>query len=370
MFNILSKEGKARTGLLTVNGRQAQTPLFMPVASKGAVKHITPEELYSLGTEAIICNGFLLNLRPGSETIEKFGGIHRFMNFKNLIFTDSGGFQMIARNFLKSINEHDIIFFDPFASKNVLCTPFDSIEFQHKIGADVIMCLDSVPYYKKEYEYVKEHTERTHRWAQICKYHFNNLKTKTGKNQLLFGIVQGGTFAELRQYSAKFINAMDFDGIAIGGLGIGEGREQMLEMIKLTLDNLDEKKPKYLMGVGSPIDIVEAVALGVDIFDSAFPTRNARHNTLFTSEGNLRLMRKEYREDTRPIDENCNCYVCKNYSRAYIHHLTKVNELLADRLKTLHNLYFIQQLMKDIRESISKGEFKSFYNKFIKSYKE
>jgi queuine tRNA-ribosyltransferase len=335
----------------------------MPIATKGTAKQVSPDELKGLGTEAIISNAFVLYLKPGMDIIKQFKGIHNFMKWNKVIFTDSGGFQILSKTFLHSADDKGVYFKNPFEGKKEFFTPENIIKIEETIASDVAMALDFVPHYGNNKEYIANCTKRTHLWAERC------IKSHEDKKQLLFGICQGGTFKDLREKSARFINNLDFDGIALGGLGIGEGRDLMANAIKFSTKNIDKEKPRYLMGVGSPEDIIDGIKLGIDCFDSRFPTMNARHGGIFTSKGKINIEKACYKSDEKPLDENCRCYVCKNYSKAFIHHLYKTYEPIKDRYGNIHNLFFIQNLIKECRKAIKDNEFESFRKKFFKEYK-
>jgi queuine tRNA-ribosyltransferase len=363
MFKIKATDGNAKAGILkTVHGK-VQTPFFMPVATKATVKYIDHNQLCQTNTNAIIANAFLLYLNPGVKAITKIGGLHKFMNFNKTIFTDSGGFQILSPDFLMDKSDKGVYFRSPFDGKRHLFTPESSINIQEKLGADIIMAFDDVPNYSKDYNSIAQAVRRTTRWAERCK------KAHKNKKQLLFGITQGGIFGDLREKSTREINKLDFDGIAIGGLSIGEPKKQMYSVIKQSIALINKEKPVYLMGVGSPEDLVELVSHGVDIFDSCFPTQNARHNTIFTRKGKVKINKRKYSKDSKPLDANCDCHVCKNLSRAYIHHLVRVKEPSALIYTTFHNIYFIQRLMREMRESILHNEFKNFRKRFKKDFK-
>ncbi len=361
MFKIINQDKDARIGILEVNGRKAETPFFMPVSTKLTPKLISIKEVENMGYKAVICNGFILYLNPGVDLIKSSGGMHKFMNFNNLIFTDSGGFQMIM-NFENKRNEKGVEFINPLNGEKHFITPENAVEFQNDLGADCLMCLDDLPKHGTKKEEVISSLKRTHLWAERCKKFHNG-------GGLLFGIIQGNVFRDLRKESAKFINNLNFDGISIGGLCIGEGKDLMFEMAKICVDNVSRYKPLYLMGVGSPEDILKAVDLGVDIFDSKFPAEIARRESLFTKKGRININIKKFKNDFKPIEENCKCEACKNFSKAYLHHLFKIKEPLAKRLSTLHNLQFIQGLMDNIRTSIKENEFQKFKKEFLKNYK-
>ncbi|MBU0906791.1 MAG: tRNA guanosine(34) transglycosylase Tgt [Nanoarchaeota archaeon] len=358
-FKITSKSNKARTGIFTTRTGQYETPFFMPVATKAAVKYLDAEELEEISTQSIISNAFLLYLKPGLDVIKKHKGLHNFMNWKNCIFTDSGGFQVLSLNdFKDKFSDKGLKFKSPFDGSLHELTPKKVMEIEQTLGSDVAMCLDQMPLYSSTYEQVKEATARTHLFAKQCiKYH-------KGKSQLLFGIAQGGTFPDLRKQSAQFISNLPFDGIALGGLAVGEPLDKMKEMIKISIENMPEEKPKYLMGVGSPKEIIEAVEQGIDIFDSVWPTRNARHGKIFTSEGYLEIEKSQNKNSPEPLEKNCNCKVCKTYTCAYLHHLFKTNEPTGKKLLSYHNLYFLQDLMRKIRGAIKEGKFKELKDEY------
>ncbi len=351
MFKLLNEDSKARAGILTINGRKAKTPFLMPCATKASVKFITPQDLKEIGTEAVICNSLVLSLNPGIKIIKKHDDLHGFMGYKGIIFTDSGGFQQDRESFYMKSQHDGIVFRNPWHGKQFLYTPKDAMKTQELLGSDVAMVLDDMAPVHAAKEQVHLAMARTHGWAEQCLLHHSR------KKQLLFGIAQGGLFKDLREKSAAFISSLGFDGVAIGGLALGEGHEKMVDMVKCSINHLDEKKPRYLMGVGNPADIVEAVALGVDCFDSAYHTQNARHGTLFTWQGRLKILNARYKQDKSPLDKDCGCYVCQNFTRAYLSYQMRMKEPTGLRLCSYHNLYFMQTLMEKIRESIKEGAF-------------
>jgi queuine tRNA-ribosyltransferase len=360
MFKLIhtDKNTRARAGNLRTNHGIIDTPAFMPVATKGTVKTITPEELHEMGTQVLISNAFHLLLAPGMEVIRKAGGLHKFMHWERAIFTDSGGFQMIRKDFPFKITDEGFTYKNPRDGKKYFYTPETCLENQKVIGSDVAMILDECPAYGSDHSAIQASTERTIRWAQRAK------NIEQNPIQLFFAILQGGTFAELRKYCAEELVKMDFDGYGIGGLSIGEPKEIMNEVLKSSVPLVPEDKPRYLMGVGSPVELLTAVEAGVDIFDSAFPTRNARHRTLMTSKGNIDIARTKFTMDLSPVDENCDCYTCKNFTRAYLHHLFKESELLALRLASIHNLHFMQWIIWGAREAIVEDRFAEFKKRF------
>lgn len=358
-FKITHKSGKARVGILKTKTGEYETPFFMPVATKAAVKYLDTEELEEIGANAFISNAFLLYLKPGLDVIKKHKGLHNFMNWKKCIFTDSGGFQVLSLNdFKDKFSDKGLKFKSPFDGSLHELTPKKVMEIEETIGSDVAMCLDQMPLYNSSREQVEEATKRTHIFAEQCiKYHKD-------KSQLLFGIAQGGVFPDLRKQSAQFISKLQFYGIALGGLAVGEPLKDMKEMIKISIENMPEEKPKYLMGVGSPKEIIEAVEQGVDIFDSVWPTRNARHGKIFTSEGYLEIEKAKYKSDLSSLDKKCNCNVCKTYTKSYLHHLFKTNEPLGKKLLSYHNLFFLQDLMQNLRHAIKDNKFKELKKEY------
>jgi queuine tRNA-ribosyltransferase len=359
MFKILHKSNKARTGILKTKTGEYETPFFMPVATKGAVKYLDIEELEELGANAFISNAFLLYLKPGLDVIKKHKGLHNFMNWKKCIFTDSGGFQVLSLNdFKDKFSDKGLKFKSPFDGSLHELTPKKVMEIEETTGSDVAMCLDQMPLYGATKEQVKQATNRTHLFAEQC------IKHHKDKSQLLFGIAQGGTFSDLRAESSKFISSLPFDGIALGGLAVGEPINKMKEMIKISIENMPEEKPRYLMGVGSPKEIIEAIEQGIDIFDSVWPTRNARHGKIFTQDGYLEIDKTIHKNSLEPLDKKCNCKVCKSYTRAYLHHLHKTNEPLGKKLLSYHNLFFMQNLMEKIRQAIKENKFEELKDEY------
>ncbi|MBD3319440.1 tRNA guanosine(34) transglycosylase Tgt [Candidatus Woesearchaeota archaeon] len=360
MFTIDAQQGQARTGTLTVkSGKTITTPFFMPVCTKGTVKMLTSKDLLATSTQAIISNAFILSIRPGLDVIKKFGGIHEFIDWPGISFTDSGGFQMLQPNFLLGVGKRGIHFRNPFDKNKMVFTPEACAVIQEAIGSDVAMILDDVVHYGQEYDRMALAIMRTQAWTKRF------LITHTREKQLVFGINQGGTFADLRRKSSQLLAELDIDGYAIGGLGIGESREQMLDMIDVSIEELDPKKPRYLMGVGSPLDIIESVAHGIDIFDSRFPTMNARHGRIFTRKGFLDIKKAKHRDSELPLDENCTCRVCATYSRAFIRHLLTTDERTGHQYTSFHNVFFIQQLMTELQQAIAQGQFDEYRQQFL-----
>lgn len=362
----------ARTGILKTKSGDVETPLFMPVATKNTVKHISTENLNSMKARAIISNAFVLSMRPGVDIIKKAGGVRKFMSFSGVIFTDSGGFQMYSPSLYESSNDSGIEFRNPFSGEKLFITPERSMEIQIDLGSDVAMCLDNMPLPHNSKEEVEEAVRKTAIWAGKCLSHNSNLQRNIPreKRQILFGIIQGGIYEELREKSAKYITDLDFDGYSIGGLALGETREEEMKMIEMCKRFIPENKPVYLMGAGNPGELVEAIAEGVDIFDSRFPTKNARTGTIFTWKGRLNVRGEPCREQFIPLDEECDCFVCKKYTRAYICHLLKMKEGVGFQLASYHNLYFLQRLMEKCREEIKNGTFKEFKEKIRMLYPE
>lgn len=351
-FKIKAECGKARWGVLRTAHREIETPFFMPVATKGSVKLLSNEEVESAGTECMISNGFVLFLKPGLEVIGKQGGLHKFMGWERGLFTDSGGFQVLSKDFCIALTEEGVRFRNPFDGKDMVFTPEKAIEIQSSFGSDVAMCLDDVPLHRCSVQRLEEAAKRTTEWAKRCK------EAHTNDKQMLFGICQGGTDLKLREKSAREISEIGFDGIALGGLCIGEEKEKMFRAVDAAIKVIPRDKPRYLMGVGSAQELEEAVARGVDVFDSCFPTRTARHGLAFSGEGNLNIAGAKYRNDSAPIDKECDCFVCKGHSRAYIHHLFKTKEENGLKYLSYHNLFYIQRIMERIRTELKDGSFR------------
>ncbi len=358
-FKVKEKADYARSGLIEFDRGVINTPAFMPVGTNGTVKGLTVEDLESTGSEIILGNTFHLMLRPGDKLIKKLGGLHKFSNWSKPILTDSGGFQVWSLGDLVKITEEGVSFSSPYDGKKIFMTPEDSIKIQENLGSDIIMAFDECTDYPASYEQAKDSMELSMRWAKRCKEAHNS-------NSALFGIVQGSIYKDLREISLNDINSLDFDGTAIGGLSVGETKEEKTNILSFLSDKLPKDKPRYLMGVGKPEDIVEAVRYGIDMFDCVLPTRNARNGQLITSFGVLNIRNAPYKNSDEPIDENCSCKVCKNYSRAYINHLSKTNEMLGSILSSYHNIHYYQSLMSNIRDSILNNKFakflKDFYN--------
>lgn len=363
MFKLDKTSGNARSGTLKTKHGEILTPFFMPIATVGAIKGLTMDEIKELGGQIVLSNTYHLHLRPGEDIVKKSGGLHEFMKWDGPILTDSGGFQIFSLSNIRELKDDGVEFQSHLDGSKIFLTPEKAIDIQTKLGSDIIMVLDECPGANEDRKYVEKSLKLTTKWAERCKKHHKT------KDSLLFGIVQGGMHSDLRVQSAKELKAIGFDGYAIGGLSVGEPNEVMYEMLDAVTPHLPEDKPRYLMGVGKPQDILEAVERGVDMFDCVLPTRNARHGHLFTSKGTIRIKKEEFKEDFTPLDPNCDCYTCKNYTKAYLRHLFIANEILSLRLNTLHNVAFYLNLMKDIRSAIEEGEFKEFKDSFLTSYK-
>jgi queuine tRNA-ribosyltransferase len=358
-FELIKESGKARRGQLTFPRGTVQTPAFMPVGTYGTVKSMTPEDLRSVGAEIILGNTFHLMLRPGTGIIRAHGDLHGFMHWEGPILTDSGGFQVWSLAELRKISEEGVSFQSPVNGDKVFLSPEDSIRVQHELGSDIIMVFDECTPYPAEESVARESMELSLRWAKRC-------HTAHGNNPAaLFGIVQGGMHAGLRRESLAGLKEIGFDGYALGGLSVGESEEERLAVLETVGHEMPKDRPRYLMGVGTPEDLVEAVGEGMDMFDCVLPTRNARNGHLFTSEGVVRIRNSAYQDDTRPLDPRCDCYTCRNYSRAYLRHLDKCGEMLGPRLATLHNLHYYQALMREMRSSIETGGFQAWARDFL-----
>lgn len=357
------KQSGARLGRLHTPHGIIETPIFMPVGTQATVKSMTPEELKEIGSQIILSNTYHLYMRPGHELIKKAGGLHEFMNWDKPILTDSGGFQVFSLGPLRKIKEEGVEFRSHLDGSKHFLTPEKAMEIQNALGSDIMMAFDECAPYPADREYVKNSLERTTRWLKRCKDAHNN----TDK-QALFGIIQGGMYKDLREQSAKEITSIDLPGYAIGGLSVGEPKPLMYDVLEHTTPFMPKDKPRYLMGVGSPDDLVEGVIRGVDMFDCVLPTRIARNGTAMTSQGKVVVRNAAYAEDFTPLDPECDCYACKNYSRAYIRHLVKANEILGARLITTHNLHFLLNLMKQIRQAIMEDRLLDFRNEFFAKY--
>jgi queuine tRNA-ribosyltransferase len=348
-FELLGTDGAARTGRLTTAHGEIRTPAFMPVGTYGTVKAMSPAELRELGADVILGNTFHLWLRPGLEVIAAHGGLHRFMAWDGPILTDSGGFQVFSLGALRKITEEGVRFQSPVNGDACFLTPEESMRIQRVLDSDIVMVFDECTPYPATFDEVRDSMGLSLRWAERSK------RAHEGNANALFGIVQGGVYEALRDESLTGLTRIGFDGYAIGGLSVGETKPEMQRILQHTAPRLPADKPRYLMGVGTPQDIVEAVAAGIDMFDCVLPTRNARNGWVYTSAGIVKLRNSRYRTDLEPLDPACACYTCRNFTRAYLHHLQRVNEILGARLNTLHNLYYYQQLMHELREAIAGG---------------
>lgn len=363
-FELDKVDGSARRGRLKFDRGTVETPAFMPVGTYGTVKAMTAEELQDLGARIILGNTFHLMLRPGTEIIRQHGDLHDFMHWNGPILTDSGGFQVFSLAEMRKITEQGVTFNSPVDGSKVELTPEISMQVQRDLGSDIVMIFDECTPYPASYDEVKKSMELSLRWAQRSKIaHADNPSA-------LFGIVQGGMYADQRKRSIERLVEIDFDGYAIGGLSVGEPAEERNQMLDVCLPDMPKAKPRYLMGVGKPEDLIESVRRGIDMFDCVIPTRNARTGYLYTRDGIIKIRNSRYAADTAPVDENCGCYTCRNYSRSYLRHLDKCHEILGSRLNTIHNLYYFQDLMKKIRQSIEQERFdtfaKEFYQRFSK----
>ncbi len=360
-FEILKKDtsSKARVGRIVTEHGVIHTPAFFPVGTQGTVKSLTPEELIEVGVEGILGNTYHLYLKPGHETIARLGGLHRFIHWERPILTDSGGYQIFSLAKLRKISEEGVLFQSHIDGTEHFLTPEKVMEIQRMLGSDITMVLDECVPYPSPYEYVKASTALTTRWAEKC------LKVRGRMDPPLFGIVQGGMYRDLREESAKDLTGMDFQGYAIGGLSVGEPKSMMQEVLEWTTPLLPESHPRYLMGVGTPEDILYATLQGIDLFDCVLPTRNGRNGMLFTFRGKISIKQAQYAEDPRPVDESCRCYTCMHYSRAYLRHLYLANEILSSRLNTIHNIYYYMEWMKQIRNAIQEERLIEFYRRTI-----
>ncbi|NLJ80320.1 MAG: tRNA guanosine(34) transglycosylase Tgt [Firmicutes bacterium] len=360
--NQESKNNRARLGLIRTCRGTIETPVFMPVGTQATVKTMTPQELEELGAEIILSNTYHLYMRPGSDLIAEAGGLHDFMNWQRPILTDSGGFQVFSLGDLRKISEQGVQFRSHLDGSKHFISPEKSIQIQMDLGADIIMAFDECAPYPADYEYVRESSALTTRWAERSK------KAHNRADQALFGIVQGGMYKDLRRQSISELLELDFPGYGIGGLSVGEPKEVMYEILEDLIPHMPADKPRYLMGVGSPDCLLEGVLRGVDMFDCVWPTRLARHGMVITKEGNMPIRNSSYARDFKPIEEDCPCYTCRNFSRAYIRHLLKANEVLGIRLTTIHNLAFLMYLMQDIRQAIANDNLNEFSREFLSRY--
>ncbi len=361
-FNVEHQDAQsgARSGRISTMHGEFQTPVFMPVGTQGSVKALTPEDLLSLGVEILLANTYHLFLRPGHERIARLGGLTIFMHWQGPILTDSGGYQVYSLGALRKISPEGVSFRSHLDGSSHFLSPELAIQIQEDLGSDIAMCLDECTPYPVTYDYARLSHELTRDWAVRCK------QAHQKKEQALFGIIQGGTFKDLREESLEAMVTIGFDGYALGGLSVGEEKAARQEILAYFLPLLPDEKPRYLMGLGTPEDLIEGVGLGADMFDCVLPTRNARNGMLFTRRGSMSIKKAEYAEDPQPVDPDCTCYTCRNYSRAYLRHLYVARELLSYRLNTLHNIHYFMELMQAVREAVAQDRFlefkKAFYN--------
>jgi queuine tRNA-ribosyltransferase len=364
MFEVIKKEGRARRGTFTCAHGTVQTPVFMNVGTQGAIKGaLSAFDLKDIHCQVELSNTYHLHLLPGDQLVKEMGGLHKFMRWDGPILTDSGGFQVFSLASLRNIKEEGVTFASHIDGHKIFMGPEESMQIQSNLGSDIAMAFDECVENPSPYEYVKESCQRTYRWLERCIAEHQKLNQQpdcVNPQQMLFGINQGGTYDDLRVQHMKQIAPLDCDGFAIGGLAVGESTETMYHIIEQVEPHMPEDKPRYLMGVGTPSNIIEAVARGVDFFDCVMPARNARHGKLFTWEGTLNIKNEKYKNDPRPLDEHCDCPTCRNFSRSYLRHLFKAEEMLAMRLAVMHNLYFYNDLMQKIRDALDEGKFEEF----------
>ena len=362
-FTEVARDGRARAGVLQTTHGEVQTPIFMPVGTLGTVKSMTPEDLTDeIGAQIILGNTYHLYLRPGTEIVEMHGGLHGMMNWDKPILTDSGGYQVFSLKELRKIREEGVEFRDHIAGSKHLFTPERVVQIQESLGSDIMMAFDECPPHDAPDRYMRESLARTTRWEKRC------LDARTRSDCAMFGILQGGISETWRRRHAADILELDFEGFAIGGLSVGEESSAMYEMAELSCELIPDSSPKYMMGVGKPTDLVECIARGVDMFDCVIPTRNARNGQVFTSRGQLTIRNAKYAKDMRPLDENCNCYTCQNFTRAYIRHLYKAGEMLSARLCTIHNLHYYLNLVRSAREAILESRFDAWRRAYYSEY--
>lgn len=364
-YELIQKcqHSSARLGRLHTPHGEIQTPIFMPVGTLATVKTLSPEELKEMGSQIILGNTYHLFLRPGHEIVREAGGLHSFMNWDRPILTDSGGFQVFSLSKLRKISEEGVEFRSHLSGEKLFLSPEEAVKIQNALGADIAMAFDECAPYPADRTYVKQSADRTVRWLKRCKE-----AHKRVNDQALFGIVQGGMYADLRKENAKEIVDLDLPGYAVGGLSVGEPKDIMYEVLEKTTEHLPENKPRYLMGVGSPDALIRGVMLGIDMFDCVLPTRIARNGTAMTSQGRLVVRNAKFARDFTPLDHQCDCYTCQNYSKAYLRHLVKANETFGLRLISYHNLYFLLQLMQNIRQAIAQGNLPAFAKDFLQQY--
>lgn len=369
-FSVYKKDKNtlARAGRFITDHGEVETPIFMPVGTNGVVKTLTPKELKESLAQIILGNTYHLYLRPGLDVIEGAGGLHKFNSWDRPILTDSGGFQVFSLSHLSKMTEDSITFASHIDGSRHKLSPEISMEIQNTLGSDIVMAFDECTSYPCDFETAKKSLELTHKWETRSKVHFDKLQPKYGHKQFLFGIIQGSVFPELRKESVEYLSSLDFDGYAIGGLAVGEPKSVKNEVIDIVSPLLPEDKPHYLMGVGKPEDIISGIQQGIDMFDCVLPTRNARNGTLYTWNGKIVIKNAKYRMDYSPLDENCDCYTCQNFSKAYLRHLFKIGDMTGLRLNTLHNIHFFLELTAKAREALMEDRFSEFLENFYKNY--
>ncbi len=369
MYELIKKDGRAKRGRLTTVHGVIETPVFMNVGTVAAIKGaVSTDDLREIGTQVELSNTYHLHVRTGDKLIKEFGGLHKFMNWDRPILTDSGGFQVFSLAKLRKIKEEGVSFSSHIDGRKIFMGPEESMQIQSNLGSTIAMAFDECPPHPATREYMQKSVDRTTRWLVRCKKEMdrlNSLEDTVNPHQMLFGINQGGTFKDIRIEHAKEISKLNLDGYALGGLAVGETHEEMYHIIEETVPYLPEDKPTYLMGVGTPINILESVDRGIDFFDCVYPTRNGRHGHVYTNQGKLNMFNKKYELDHRPIEEGCQCPACRSYSRAYIRHLLKAKEMLGMRLCVLHNLYFYNTMMSEIRQAIEEGNYKEYKKRKI-----
>ena len=374
MYKLITKDGKAKRGVFSTPHGDIQTPVFMNVGTAAAIKGaVATSDLEDIDTQVMLCNTYHLHVRPGDEIVKQLGGLHEFTNWKRPILTDSGGFQVYSLAKLRNIKEERVTFNSHVDGRKIFMGPEESMTIQSNLASTIAMAFDECPPAKAERSYIEKSVARTYRWLIRCRDKMNELNSMEGtinKEQMLFGINQGGVLDDIRIDHAKMITELDLPGYAIGGLAVGESHEEMYHVLDVTVPYLPEDKPTYLMGVGTPANILEAVERGVDFFDCVYPTRNGRHGQLYTNQGKINIKNKKYELDTRPIAEDCDCPVCKKYTRAYIRHLLKADEMLGMRFCVLHNLHFYNNMMKEIREAIEEHRFSEYKKMRLQGFEE
>ncbi len=359
-FELIATDGNARAGLFTTPHGLIQTPIFMPVGTQATVKSVTPKQINEIGVQILLSNTYHLYLRPGHELIRDFGGLHAFMGWEKPILTDSGGFQVFSLGDLRKVDMDGVTFHSHLDGSTHRFTPESAISIQEALGADIIMAFDECAHPDNR-KYIEKAMDRTHQWAMRC------IKAKQRDDQALFGIIQGGIYPDLREKSAKFISSLGFPGHAIGGLSVGESKEDMFRILEVVGDILPSNKPRYLMGVGTVYDLIEGIRRGVDMFDCVLPTRLARHHAAMTRTGRLNMANAKYRSDHQPIDEQCGCYTCQNFSRGYIRHLINAKEMLAATLLSIHNIFTLYTLSQDLRQQVINGNFDNYAQDLLKA---